>query len=85
MAIEKFSDEELMRMGMYSNLPPKKIQRVPGPEGRVVGTLREYTSGDDGVDKEALKKSEDSEKRLDKMESKIDKLLEALTKDNEDK
>ena len=82
MAIEKFSEEELANMGMYRNLPPKRIRTVPGPEKRVVGTLKEYTSSEDGVDKEALAKAEESEKRMEKMEGKLDKLLEALTKDN---
>ena len=86
MAIDVYSQDELMAMGMYRNLPPKKILKVPGDEKRVKGTLEQYTSNEDGVDKSKIEiegKVEKLDKKLENLEGKLDKLVDLLSGNKE--
>jgi len=85
MSIEPFSDAQLMAMGMFKD--SKKVHRKVPDTGRIKGTLAEFTSNEDGVDKEkveAAKRMEKVEKNMEDLTGKLDKLTEILLNNTKD-
>jgi len=85
MSIEPFSDEQLMSMGMFKD--SKKVHRKVPDTGRIKGTLSEFTSNEDGIDKNKAKekeKIEKMEKNMEDLTEKFDKLTEILLNNTKD-